>query len=196
MAAWRRRLPLWGAVAAVLVLAAACGGRPSGGAPTNNVQLSLEEYKFVPDKVRLRAGDTVTVTLVNNSGEKREHEFMVGRDVMKGGAFGDKPVGYMTDFFAGLEVEVLEAQGVKTLAAGEAKLTGEAAMPFMGHGGMPMGAGGAHQGFMVQLEPGGKLTFRFTVPADRAGEWEIGCFAEDGQHYTDGMKATLVVVNR
>ena len=160
----------------------------------------MTDYRFEPDRVVVRPGDTVTITLVNKSRD-REHEFMVGRKVEMGGPFGDRPEGYEEDFFNGLQVELLNAEGVTMLMPDDAKMSGMGGSMggSGGHGPMDsvmpmggMGEGGRH-GFMVQLRPGGKATIRFTVPANRAGQWEVGCFAEDGQHYTEGMKGTLVV---
>lgn len=54
-----------------------------------------------------------------------------------------------------------------------------------------MDAHDAHAGFMVQVEPGETVEVTFTLPEDRAGEWEIGCF-EPG-HYEAGMHATLTL---
>ncbi len=56
-------------------------------------------------------------------------------------------------------------------------------------------------GVMVMPQPGsattnepGEVTFlEFTAPEDRAGTCQIGCFQEAGQHYEDGMRATLIV---
>lgn len=67
-------------------------------------------------------------------------------------------------------------------------------------GGMDMGEEG-HHGAMVMLEPGDPVAgepgqvsiIEFTVPAEKVGVWEIGCFQEAGQHYEDGMRGTLIV---
>ena len=174
----------------------------SGRAAEAKFEVSMTDYRFEPSRIVVRPGDTVTITLVNNSRD-REHEFMVGREVEMGGPFGDRPEGYHEDFFQGVQVEVLSAEGVTMLMAGQARLTGMSGMGgHMSMGGMgamggnmsatSMEMGDAH-GFMVQLKPGGKATIRFTVPANRAGQWEMGCFAEDGQHYTEGMKGSFVV---
>lgn len=58
-----------------------------------------------------------------------------------------------------------------------------------------------HTAAMVMLQPGsvsnnepGEVTvIEFTVPEDRVGTWQIGCFQEAGQHWEDGMRATLIV---
>lgn len=55
--------------------------------------------------------------------------------------------------------------------------------------------GMGHDGWMVMNAAGsGTTIIEFTVPADRVGEWELGCFEDDGTHYDDGMRGTLVVV--
>lgn len=51
-----------------------------------------------------------------------------------------------------------------------------------------------HAGWMVMDAAGsGPTIIEFTVPADREGEWEMACFEDDGTHYEDGMRGTLVV---
>jgi len=55
-----------------------------------------------------------------------------------------------------------------------------------------------HAGIMFMIDPnmvpsGEVTTITFTVPEDRVGEWEIGCFQERGQHYDDGMRGTFIV---
>lgn len=46
----------------------------------------------------------------------------------------------------------------------------------------------------VELEPGAEVRLRVTVPREKAGEWEIGCFLPG--HYEGGMKAPLFVEGR
>ncbi|HID54856.1 MAG TPA: hypothetical protein EYP41_22810 [Anaerolineae bacterium] len=55
-----------------------------------------------------------------------------------------------------------------------------------------------HAGIMFMVDPemvqhGEVTTITFTVPEDRVGEWELGCFQEQGQHYDDGMRAKFIV---
>ncbi len=55
-----------------------------------------------------------------------------------------------------------------------------------------------HGGLMVMIDPTmvpkDQVTIlTFTVPEDKVGEWEMGCFQERGQHYDDGMKGVLIV---
>ena len=64
----------------------------------------------------------------------------------------------------------------------------------MAEGEMDMDHGMDHAGFMVLIPNGDEdATITFTVTEDMVGEWELGCFTDDGQHYEDGMKGTLVV---
>jgi hypothetical protein len=48
-------------------------------------------------------------------------------------------------------------------------------------------------GFMVMRPPGERAELTFVVPVDASGEWEIGCFEEDGAHYDDGMRSKLII---
>ncbi len=55
-----------------------------------------------------------------------------------------------------------------------------------------------HAGLMVMIDPrmvppDQATVLTFTVPEDKVGRWELGCFQERGQHYDDGMKAVLIV---
>ncbi len=93
---------------------------------------------------------------------KVEHEFMIGREVKM---HEGKPETFEKDFFAGIEVTHTEEEG-----------------KFMNEPG---------HGTEVELEEGGKAALTFIVPADRKGEWEIGCFVPG--HYEAGMKGKLVV---
>lgn len=55
--------------------------------------------------------------------------------------------------------------------------------------------GGSDTGepFEVLVEPGQSVELRAEIPADRAGEWEIGCFTARGAHYRAGLEGTLRV---
>ncbi|MFQ5524550.1 MAG: plastocyanin/azurin family copper-binding protein, partial [Acidimicrobiia bacterium] len=46
-------------------------------------------------------------------------------------------------------------------------------------------------GAMIEVEPGGEITLRFTIPADATGTYEMGCFLPG--HYDAGMKGTVTV---
>lgn len=43
----------------------------------------------------------------------------------------------------------------------------------------------------IELDSGGTLRVRFTLPENKTGEWEIGCFVPG--HYPAGMHARVIV---
>ena len=44
-----------------------------------------------------------------------------------------------------------------------------------------------HSGFMLALPVGGTATMKFIVTEEMLGDWEMGCFEQDGVHYDAGM---------
>lgn len=224
-----KRRTIWLGLFVVLAMVlAACG--PSGTTPDPEtgelliVQEDDEEgMNFDPESVVVTAGETVTIMLENHG--SKDHEFMVGQDVIydETGA----PNGFETDFFEGIEdqVEVNLGDGAmlmidsETIAMGgmemEGDMEGEMGMEDEGdmgmeeEGEMAMGEEGEeeheegeegmevhmdHSGWMVMDAAGsGQTTITFTVPEDRVGEWEMACFEDDGTHYEDGMRGTLIV---
>ena len=132
--------------------------------------INMTEYAFEPSVIEVQVGQEVTLELVNNG--QLIHEIMIGRDVMM---MNDRPSGYQVDMFetAGVEPEVVVIEE-------------------HGHGDEEHEM--EHAGFMVMVsENGGKSTMTFTVTEEMLGEWEIGCFEQDGVHYDAGMKGKFVV---
>lgn len=173
---------------------------PVVGGDAGRYTIAMEDYAFSPSNLTWRAGETVELTIVNRSQSRpgKPHEIMFGRGPLREeGPFGVvQGDGFNDPLLAGLAVELLGGSGVTMVMTGlETTLTGvdpAALMPPMGAGGMqPMRMGAVD--FMAVVDPGGSLTFRFTVP-DRPGTWEFGCFQQDGQHYLNGMKGTVTVV--
>jgi uncharacterized cupredoxin-like copper-binding protein len=103
------------------------------------------------------------ITLALTNDGDIPHEFMAGRQPMPDDG------GYMGDLFDGVHPTVTPPEAVT------------------------MDAHDAHAGFMVRVQPGETVQVAFTLPEDKAGEWEIGCF-EPG-HHEAGMHATLTVSN-
>lgn len=55
-----------------------------------------------------------------------------------------------------------------------------------------------HAGLMVMIDPSmippsAETIITLTIPEEMVGTWEFGCFQEQGQHYDDGMRGTLIV---
>ena len=167
------------------VIAAGCGSGTDEVVPDENgdVVLDFSEFSFGADVVKVKAGQTVTFVL-DNGGEK-EHEFMVGRNVLE----SDEGYanGFEHDFFEGLMPMVDPPSAAMDMDM-------DHDMEGMDHDmeGMEMEAMD-HHGFMVTRLPGETARVTVTIPADAVGEWEIGCFQDKGVHWDSGMRAILVV---
>lgn len=158
-------LPLLLAVAGLLLVACA-------GATPEPVSFTVEmtEYAFNPDTIEVSVGQEVTLDLVNLGA--LEHEIMFGRDVMM---MDNRPSGYQQDMFevGGVEPHV-------EMMAGEMSEHEEEEE--------------GHTGFMVLLpETNDRATLTFTVTEGMVGEWEMGCFEQEGVHYDAGMVGTFIV---
>lgn len=144
---------------------------------TGNGDEVVSEIKiFWDDNFFQLEGGQVGIPIILKAGERVEiefenigfaaHEIVFGKEVLfeKG-----KPLGYEEEFFQGIEIEINgEADG---------------------------------KGFKVEfrdliyleLEPEARLKVVFTVPHDKVGEWELGCFYSG--HYEDGMHTSLLIEN-
>ncbi|MBE3589862.1 MAG: cupredoxin domain-containing protein [Firmicutes bacterium] len=186
-----------------LLLLAACGNGSTGAANTGGqtsentsaYTVGMTEYEFNPKEITVHAGQTVTIKLINHSKEQKAHEFKIGQQLVKGGDFNDKPLGYQVDFFKGLKVTWIQGSDVEELRPGEATVQGGDADALMKKTLSEAGPlePGEPNAFVVSLAPGGTAEFSFTVPASAVGTWEFGCFEEDGQHYVQGMHGQFVV---
>lgn len=185
-------------VLALLAVAAAIWlrGQPSDAYAPGGMAVSGFDYGFSPDVMTWRPGERVTLTFVNDSSgiPGKAHELMMGRGpVSEETVFGPKVVGgFQTDFFEGVEVALLEAEGVSMVMPGDALVSG---LDLIDMSEMDMSEMGAHGGasqFMLLVEPGGRATIRFVVP-DKPGRWEFACFQQSGQHYTNGMRGEVTV---
>lgn len=135
------------------------------------VTIDMTEYAFTPNTIEAKVGQNVTIELVNKG--TLSHEIMFGREVKMA---NNRPSGYVVDMFetAGVEPQVTFIQGEPPASEEEHEM--------------------GHQGFMVVLsKTGDKATITFTVSRDMVGEWEIGCFEQNGVHYDAGMKGKFVV---
>lgn len=192
-------------VAAIVAVAAVAGavawpGRDVPVARLGETMIVMDDFLFSPNRLAWRAGDTITITVLNRSSSQpgAAHEIMFGRRPLReesvlGAVQGD---GFEEQLLDGATIELLAGDGVTMIMAETARLTGVDPMSLMPPG-MDMGAQAMRPGmdFMAVVEARGSLTFRFQVP-DRPGEWELGCFAGDGQHYLNGMKGVVTVTSR
>lgn len=146
-------------------LIVACGG---GTPEAVSYDIDMNEYTFTPENLTFKVGQEVTLNLTNSG--QLQHEVMFGRNVMM---MDNRPAGY--------EVDMFEAGGVEP----EVTLVGE---PEEEEEEM-------HEGFMVVVPIDGSGTMKFTVTEGMLGEWEMGCFEQDGVHYDAGMKGSVTVTN-
>jgi len=169
------------AVAILALAAAACGGGSTGAgageapiAPEQQQEgltLVMDEFSFAPDTLTVSAGQEVVLTILNEG--KKAHELMIGLPV------GGGP-GWQTDLFVRMDPQVVsgegyELEGFEGMEEGHEEEEGDMQM----------------HGAEIEVEAGGEVTLRLTVPADAAGEWEMGCFLP--RHYESGMRGTLIV---
>ena len=158
-----------------LLLAACSGQSNQSGQKQEPVKYTIEmsEFAYSPNEIQVKVGQDVTIELVNTGA--LPHELMVGRNVKM---HDNQPDGFEQDMFETAQVEPEVMGGMQD--------------------GMDMsseGMGDEHTGFMVTVPNGGEnITINFTATQDQAGEWEMGCFQQEGVHYDAGMKGKLVVV--
>lgn len=145
-----------GVIVAIVVAAVAVGAAFAVEGSRRPVQgpahytLTLRDYAFEPAHIVWRAGDRVTLTVVNRtqSVPGKPHEVMFGREPWRvAGPFGPRQRdGFLVDLLQG-PLEVSEAQGVSMLMLRDLSLTGEAdallAPAMGGMGGMGGAAGGS-----------------------------------------------------
>jgi uncharacterized cupredoxin-like copper-binding protein len=145
--------------------------------------IEMSEFAFTPEDLEFQVGQEVTLHLKNVG--FLSHEIMFGREV----AFSEgQPSQYVTDMFevAHVEPEVMMVEGSHN--------EDEESMAEDDHGEEEMDGDEDHGGFMVHVPVGDdEYTMKFMVTEDMVGEWEIGCFDQNGVHYTAGMIGSLTV---
>lgn len=148
----------------VSLVLVACGG---GTSDSVTYDITMTEYAFTPEKLIFKVGQEVTLNLTNPG--QLQHEIMFGREALE---MDNRPAGYVVDMFevGGVEPEVHQE--------GEPEHEHEEEI---------------HEGFMVVLPVDGTATMKFTVTEEMVGEWEMGCFEQDGVHYDAGMKGFVTV---
>ena len=153
------------------------------------ITIEMNEYSYSPENLELQVGQEVILHLINLG--SLDHEIMFGREVL---SESGTPDGYHMDLFdaAGVVPEVnVEAEPHDD----DDKHTEENEDEGDEHANEEQGQEHSHSGFMI-LVPAGhdEYTMKFTVTEEMIGTWEIGCFLDDGIHYTAGMAGTLTVV--
>lgn len=186
-------------IALLAMVVGACGGGETL-ADDGEVTIVMTESQFDPDELHFAVGTTVTIVL-RNEGEK-DHEFMAGREVHIEDGIAH---GFETDFFDTVEgltidppdaLEGMEGMGDESMGEGSDTTMGDMGSDTtMGD----MEEDEEHEdemedmGVMVVRKPTETANITFTLTEASVGEWEYGCFEEDGTHWDDGMRGTIVV---
>ena len=158
-----------GAIITVLALAAIIlvlmGGGDGAAQPDDDgvLEVALHDYGFEPDTLQLPTGEPLTLRFVNQ--DDPSHHVSFGREVRERDG---RAVGFDQDLFAGLEPRVTPS----------AAQTGPSA---------------DDPGFEILVRGNETVTVEVTLPPDRSGSWEIGCFTGRGCHYRAGLAGTVIV---
>jgi plastocyanin len=139
-----------------------------GAADTTVIHLTLKDFAFVPDTLRIPAEKPVKI-MIKNTGTVT-HEFMAGKGRIA--ASGD---GFKQDLFNNVIVHN---------SGGKVEMSG-------------MNMEKMESSFMIDVKPDEKATISFTLPKSTKGTWKMGCFFKFGQtsktHYDAGMKGVVIV---
>lgn len=150
--------------------------RPAQMGPDRSgyVTLVMKDFTFEPATVCLKAGEKVALTIKNEGAI--EHDWSMGREVVD----TRRKRGYRTDLWTLLKPEVsgrqVAVERANARPSYDTVWEGERAKMLSTE---------------VDLEPGGSVTLRFTVPATARGTWKFGSFGL-GQ-YGFGMRGTLAI---
>lgn len=159
------------------------------------ITISLDEFTFTPDHIRLVVGQNVTLRVINDGED--EHELMIGRNPLRNedGTLGD---GFEHDFFALTNVSVTGDAEVMGMNGNGMNMDLGTPTP---EGTMDMGTAMPESnmnmdenGGMVMLQPTKEATVTFTVTKEMVGTWTMGCFeGENPRHFDLGMAGILYV---
>jgi plastocyanin len=127
------------------------------------LKVVMEDYAFSPSALTVIATEPVTFRFVNR--DEVSHHVSFGRGVVEEAG---RDVGFAEDLLDGLAPQVSPATARVELDP-----------PYVGT--------------VVQVQGGQTVDVTVTIPADRVGEWQAGCFTGLGCHFRAGLAATLVV---
>jgi uncharacterized cupredoxin-like copper-binding protein len=166
----RDRRVRWTTLAAGVLVPAALALATSAIAASkvHRVTLVMKEFKFEPARIQLKVGETVDLT-IRNTGQV-SHDWMAGTGLVN----AQDGKGFQKDLIALLKPTETGRQYAmeRAGAASQADL-----IKRISEG--------------TEVEPGGEVTLRFTVPAGAKGEWQMACVLTG--HYESGMKGTIVI---
>jgi plastocyanin len=152
------------AVVAVVLLALPQGPPPAGFPDADgNLEVELAIRSFEPAEVVLPTGRPLTITFVNNSDV--DHTIAFGRGTVED---GQHPFAPELDMLRDLDVRATPPLAL---------IRPTASQPFTG----------------IRIPLDESVTVSFTLPDDRAGAWELGCFTSRGCYFELGFRADVTV---
>lgn len=131
--------------------------------PDGVLEVVMEDYRFTPAEFFVPAGEPVSIAFVNR--DHVSHHVNFGRGVVE---VDGRAAAFEEDLFAGLDVQVHP--------------TGAQVEP-----------GPPYRGFTLLVAGGSTVTVDVTLPPDRVGSWQLGCFTGRGCHFEAGLAASLTV---
>ena len=163
----RRYAPLLAIGLVVLLALAVVLPRLAGGATgpggDGRLEIVMEDYRFEPADITRSTGTPLELVFVNR--DDTVHHVSFGRDVILDA--GDE-IGFAEDLLAGTNTRVEPSR---------ARVGPSEQFPTLS----------------VGVEPGGTATLYVTLPEDRAGAWQMGCFTARGCQFRTGLAGTIEV---
>lgn len=150
-------------IAIVLLVWPGAGPAPGQVDEDGRLEITLRDYAFDVEAWTVPAAEPVTLVFTN--ADDADHPLTFGAEMVES---GDRPAGYARDLFAGLTPRVSPQTAVV-----------EPVPPT--------------EAFTVQVRGGQTVEIAVEFPADRAGDWGVGCFSGHGCHFNAGLEATLTV---
>jgi hypothetical protein len=127
------------------------------------VEVTMRDYRFDTPELVLPTGEPVALRFVND--DEVSHHLTFGRQLVEE---DQRAVGFEDDLLEGLDVRVTPS-------------------------GAEVDAPPPTRGTTVLARGGETVTIEMTLPEDRRGTWEVGCFTGRGCHYRAGLGLELVV---
>jgi hypothetical protein len=163
----RRYAPLLALALVAIIAVAVFLPRLGDGAASpdgdGQLEIVMEDYRFEPADISLPTATPVQLVFVNR--DDTVHHVSFGREVIVDE--GDE-IGFAEDLLAGTDARIDPSR---------ARVGPSEQFPTLS----------------VQVEPGETATLYVTLPEDRTGEWQMGCFTARGCQFRTGLAGTVEV---
>lgn len=148
---------------ALVVIVPRLVGGPASPGSDGTLEIVMQDYLFEPADIVLPAGTPIRLVFVNR--DDTVHHVSFGREILlDDGA----EVGFAEDLLAGTGARI-EPSRART------------------------GPSDQFPTLSVGVEPGETATLTVTLPEDRVGEWQMGCFTARGCQFRTGLAGTIEV---